>query len=290
MRQLFTAREHLAAGGTSSELEWGVRTGRWIQPGHGVYAPGPEPPTRLEIAAARVYGTDRVGDGLTAAVLLGLDGLQLELPSAKRLRRPLVAGDPIVVHGVRCTNGLQTVIDIAPMLNDSTWEMASESGLHKALFTVPDLEAMLPLLSARRVSGTRRIRRVLAVRPPGAPPTESALETLMVQLIRTMPEISEPTRQYALYDEYGVFVARIDLCWPELGVFIELDGQGHAGQPVYDASRESAIVAETGWLRGRFTWTEVHRHPQHTARRLARIIDQARRRPLDAHFPALKST
>lgn len=158
--------------------------------------------------------------------------------------------------------------------------MANESALHKRLFTVRDLERLLPLLSASRVPGTRRIKRALALRPRGAPPTESALETLMVQLIRTVPEIPEPTRQYRLCDEYGVFVARVDLAWPELGLFIELDGEGHRGQPVYDSARESAIVAETGWLCARFTWTEVHRHPAHTARRLARVVDQARRRPL----------
>ena len=74
------------------------------------------------------------------------------------------------------------------------------------------------------------------------------------------------------------FVARVDLAWPDLGLFIELDGEHHLGQPVYDASRETAIVAATGWLPGRFTWTEVVRFPHSTARRLAALVDQARRR------------
>jgi hypothetical protein len=241
---------------------------------------GFEPATRREIAIGRVLGTERVAAGLDAGVLLGVDGMPLVLPEAKRFRRPMLAGEPIVVHGVRCTNGLQTVVDLATLLDDSRWEMANESALHKKLFTLANLEALLPVLSAGRVAGTQRIRRVLALRPPGAPPTESALETLMVQLIRTVPELPEPTRQLQLYDEFGVFVARIDLCWPELGLFIELDGQGHAGQPVYDASRESAIVAATGWLPGRFSWKEVRHHPRHTATRLTRLAAQARRRPL----------
>ncbi len=181
-----------------------------------------------------------------------------------------------------CANGLQTVVDIAPLLTDSTWEMANESALHKKLFTLPQLEALLPILSAQRVAGTARIKRVLQLRPAGAPPTESALETLMVQLIRTLPDVPEPTRQLWLYDEHATFVARIDLCWPELGVFIELDGQGHRGQPVYDAIRQSNVTAATGWLNGRFTWTEVNHYPADTARRLTRIIEQARLRPLPA--------
>jgi tagatose-1,6-bisphosphate aldolase len=39
-------------------------------------------------------------------------------------------------------------------------------------------------------------------------------------------------------------------------------------------------VAATGWLCGRFTWSEGVHHPRATARRLAAIIDQARRRPI----------
>jgi very-short-patch-repair endonuclease len=124
------------------------------------------------------------------------------------------------------------------------------------------------------------MRRVLELRPTGAPPTESLLETLMVQLARSIPGLSAPTRQLVVRTEAGVFVARVDLCWPELGLFIELDGQQHLGQPVYDANRETAVVAETGWLCGRFTWHEVVHLPRATARRLAAIVDQARRRPI----------
>ena len=42
--------------------------------------------------------------------------------------------------------------------------------------------------------------------------------------------------------------------------------------------RETAVVAATGWLPGRFTWTEVTRYPEVTKRRLAGIANQARRR------------
>jgi very-short-patch-repair endonuclease len=61
---------------------------------------------------------------------------------------------------------------------------------------------------------------------------------------------------------------------------IELDGQHHRSQPLYDASRETAIVAATGWLCGRFTWAEVVHYRAHTVRRLADLVEQARRRPL----------
>jgi len=102
----------------------------------------------------------------------------------------------------------------------------------------------------------------------------------MVQLARDIPGLPPPVRQYTVYDEHGELIARVDLCWPHLGLFIELDGQQHPGQPVYDARRETAVVAATGWLVGRFTWYEVVHIPRSTARRLAGLVQQSRRRPL----------
>src|SRR3954454_14910020 len=112
---------------------------------------------------------------------------------------------------------LQTMLDLAITLDDLGWEQALESALRKQLITLADLD-----VAAGR--GAPRIRRVLALRPTGAPPTESLLETLMVQLARTVPGLGPPVRQFEVFDEHGQFVARVDLAWPELGLFVELDG------------------------------------------------------------------
>jgi hypothetical protein len=279
MRKLFTTGDYLSQGHTRDELDWALKKGTFVRIAHGVFTDGPAPPTRLEAAVGSVLGTERTARAVVAGVIHDLDGLGLGPPEVRRVRSPMLAGDPVKKYGVWCANGLQTIVDLGPLLTDSKWEMANESGLHKKLFPLPDLEALLPILSAQRVAGTARIKRVLALRPPGAPPTESALETLMVQLIRTLPEVPEPTRQFWLYDRHNVFVARIDLCWPELGIFIELDGQGHRCQPVYDAIRQTNVTPASGWLCGRFTWAEVNYYPRDTARRLRDMIEQARRRP-----------
>jgi hypothetical protein len=172
------------------------------------------------------------------------------------------------------------MLDLAETLDDSRWEQALESALRKRLTTIKEVGVSLVEMQSSRRPGTARIRRVLALRPAGAPPTESLLETLMVQLARTVPGLPDPVRQLNVFGPDGRFDARVDLAWPELGIFIELDGQQHKGQPVYDANRETAVVAATGWLCGRFTWKEVvHLHIV-TARRLAAIVDQARRRPV----------
>lgn len=276
MRRLLLTSELFARGITEGELRWGVDAGRWRRVRRGVYVEGPEPPTPLERRAADVLVCGGVASGNLAAVLHGLDGVRLD---ARPIRRRVLPPERLtVVGGIRCTDGLQTMVDIAATVGDLTWEQAHESALHKRLLAIGSLDEVLSDLGRARVPGTARIRRVLELRPDGAAPTESLLETLMVQLIRNVPGLPEPVRQYVI--RIGSFTFRIDLSWPELGLFIELDGQQHPGQPEYDAHRETAIVAATGWLCGRFTWREVTRIPVLTGRRLGALADQARQRPL----------
>lgn len=275
MRTLFTTEEAARRGISSAALRWGEKAGRFRRVSRGVYAEGGSPLTQLDRARASALRSGHPVRGELAAVLLGLDGVRLTAP---KRHRPLPGDAPLVrAHGLACADGLQTLLDLSTTLDDAMWEQALESALRKKLCHESDLWRELDN-PAR--PGHARIRRVLEARGHGVPPTESILETLMVQLIRTVLSLPPPVRQYEIFDEHGRFVARVDLCWPELGIFIELDGQQHKGQPVYDASRETAVVAATGWLCGRFTWDEVVRTPTSTARRMARLIGQAQRRPM----------
>ena len=271
MRRLFTTAE---AGITADALKWGVRTGAWVRVVRGVYADGPEPPSRFDVEGARVLAARSVARGALGGVLLGLDSVRLD----GRPTRESGIEPASVIDGVPCASALQVLIDLAPLLDDGRWEHALESALRKRLTSVAEIEAELPRLRRERLPGTPRIRRVLAGRPDGAPPTESLLETLTVQLARTVSRLGEPVRQHEVSWPDGSFVARVDLCWPWLGLFFELDGQHHAGQPVYDARRETAVVAATGWLPGRFTWHEIVRIPRSTARRFDALALQAARR------------
>ncbi|MFI5042834.1 MAG: DUF559 domain-containing protein [Acidimicrobiales bacterium] len=253
----------------------------------GIYGEGPADPTPFDRAMATIVATAGVASGTLAATLLGLDGVtftgaDVTVEPARSnhrsgvRRRELAPGSVVQVGGVRSTDGLQTLIDLADQLDDLAWEQALESAIHRRLARIGDLERAA--LGSQR--GVARMRRVLTLRPDGAPPTESLLETLMVQLARSVSDLDPPSRQVRVSNRFGEFVARVDLAWPELGLFVELDGQHHKGQPVYDARRETAIVAATGRLCGRFTWREVVQSERVTARRLASLADQARLRPI----------
>jgi very-short-patch-repair endonuclease len=276
VRYLFTTAEARDWGLSPQALRCGTRAQRFRSIGRGVYGEGPEAASPLDWARADVLRRQVEARGSLAGVLHGLDSVVFDGWPTRRER--LSTEQLVIVAGQTCADGLSTLIDLAATLDDLRWEHALESALRRGLTSIPIIEDALPSLGAARVPGTARIRRVLALRPAGAPPTESLLETLMVQLGRDVPEVGEFERQHVVVDEHGLFVARLDLARPQIEFFIELDGQQHKDQPVYDAMRETAVVAVTGWLPGRFTWTEVTRYPNTTKRRLAGVATQARRR------------
>jgi len=273
MRRLFRSSD---SGRSRSELAWGVRAGRWVRVQQSIYAVGPKPPTSIDRARAKVLASDREARGALAGVLHGLDSVELDHRPMRRERLP--RDRTVVLHDTPCADGLQTIIDLASVLDDDTWEQALESALRKELVSIADLESL-----PRWTPGAPRIKRVLDRRPDGAPPTESLLETLALQLAR--PVLGEPVRQRVVRWPDGDFVARVDLSWPDREIFFELDGQQHKGQPVYDARRETAVVAATGWLPGRFTWYEIVHVPRSTQRRFEQLrwqSDRRRSRPTPA--------
>ena len=288
MRSLyFTAAE---SGMTRAQLRHAEAVGRAVRVGRTVYRHGSGPVTELDRCVSLVVVTGGAASGTVAGTLLGLDGVGLGAPEVllppgstnrnSRTRRRVPLRPFVEIGGICCTSALDALVDLAAEVDDRRWEQALESALREKLMAIEEIEDVLPELSRRRTPGVTRMRRVLALRPKGAVPTGSILETMFVQLARGVAGLADPVRQFEVRDRWDEFVAFVDLCWPELGLFIELDGEHHAGQPVHDARRETAVIAATGWLVGRFTWTEVVRYPKATERRLAELVAQARRRPL----------
>lgn len=283
MRRPFTTKDAYEAGVSRTSLRWRVERGTLQRIGRGVYLEGGEPPTPFECALGIVVATDAVASHSLAGVLHDLDGLTLRPPFASlpHIRKTRLAGltyrdiaddDVTLVSGYRCTTGTRTMIDLASVLDDLQWEQALESALRKQLTTIERLTAAIA-----SVKGAKRIRRVLAGRPRGAPPTESLLETLMVQLIRTEPRLPIPDRQVIVLDQRDRFVARVDLAWPEHGIFLELDGHHHKDQPAYDANRQTRVVTASAWRPARFTWYEVRNTPKSTLRQLMNLFENTSR-------------
>lgn len=207
------------------------------------------------------------------AVLQNFDGVKLSNPrilvprkvSASRdgiVRTTVMPTETVLRHQVRCTPPGVTLLSLTKTLDDIVWEQTMEFCLRKKFVTPSQL-----LEWSQR---NNRVRRVLETRGGlEMPNTDSLLETLAIQLLRRDPRIPVPIRQFPIHLGTGRRLAKLDLCWPALGLFVELDGQQHEDQPVYDARRQTEVTAVTGWRCGRLTWDEVTQWPEATLRLLA---------------------
>jgi hypothetical protein len=223
------------------------------------------------LAALLWAGPTAVLSHRTAAAMLGLDGMS---PSPAELwaRRGHRTGGVIVHRGeidprdvlrtglLRATCLRRTVIDLASVLDEDLLELVVESAFRR--------DRHLEFDHMARTAGAARLRRVLARRPPGAPPTESELETRYLQLIRGAG-LPPPVRQHTVFDEGGRCVGRLDVCWPEVGLWVELDGRAtHTRAPALlaDRHRQNQLADRLQWLPLRFTWDDVVSRPRQTAR------------------------
>ena len=214
----------------------------------------------------------------SAGALHGLDGIghdRVDFTTTRSTRAPLgwtryrCAVDPasVVTDGpLRFTDGPRTLTDLASVLDDTRLEWSLESALRRRLVTLDDL------------AGSRgRLNRVLALRPPGAPATGSIRETQFVQLVRRL-DLPALERQVAI-GEPGEFPWRLDLAWPDLGVFIEIDGRWHDEEDVkpYDRHRQNDIIVHLGWRPLRVGSDDILKRPTYTARLVEDFYRQARR-------------
>jgi len=64
-------------------------------------------------------------------------------------------------------------------------------------------------------------------------------------------------------------IGRLDICWPDVGLWVELDGHAWhdtARALLYDRRRQNELAAALQWLPLRFTWDDVTERPDATAR------------------------
>lgn len=166
-------------------------------------------------------------------------------PAGIRCRNmALLDNEVCIVRGIVATTPERTAFDLARSGDvDSAVERVD------ALLNATSIEpADIALLAEGhpRHRGLRQLGTVLEFVDGGA---ESPRETsLRLMLART--EIPRPQTQFTVVDDYGRFVARLDLAWPELLVAAEYDGDQHRtdrNQYVRDM-RRLEMLANMGWI------------------------------------------
>jgi hypothetical protein len=200
-------------------------------------------------------GRQATAAGLSAAALHGSKWIDAALPAELNrsvackvdgilIHRELLADDEVcVVRGIPLTTPARTAYDLG-----------RRQGLTRAVMRLDALanatglktDAVNALIDRHR--GTRglvQLREAVDLMDSGA---ESPQET-RTRLLLIVAGFARPQTQILVCDEFGCFVGRIDMGWPDFKVGVEYDGPQHWAGPAEharDIERQNDLEAQ-GW-------------------------------------------
>jgi hypothetical protein len=224
----------------------------------GVYAPtGIELTASQRALAAWLWSRRRaVVTGQSAAALLGAKWVDPMAPAElahENRHAPalitvhtdtLVDGEVVEVKGIPVTSPARTAFDIGRRTTNRLQALQRLDALTNATdLKSTDVDAVIAEHSGAR--GLLRLRRVLPLVDGGA---ESPQET-RTRLVLIDAGLPRPQTQIRVFDEYGGFVARLDMGYEDLRVGIEYDGPQHwtsREQRDRDIDRYTALL-DLGW-------------------------------------------
>lgn len=300
---VFTRKEALALGYHDHAIAVLVQSGVWVRVRRGAYVFGADSATLgvnerygvLCRAAVRQARADVVLSHLSAANEHGAPLWDCDLTTVHLTRTDrragraeasivqhrgvLQEGDVIVRNGIATTSATRTALELTTMLDVEHALVEIDFLLHHGCTTMQDLRARYTTMSCwPNTLTTDLILRLADGR------SESVGET-RARFLCWSQRLPAPIPNYAIRDDRGVEVARVDLAWPTLGVFLEFDGrekyerhrrtgESVAGCVIREKQRESRICEITGWRCIRIVWADLAR-PAEVAARIRRLFRPA---------------
>lgn len=177
----------------------------------------------------------------------------------------LVDGDVVTRNGIRTMSGTRTALEVT-MVASVEPSLAVVNHLLRCGFTTATaLAERYAKETASMENWPNSLTTDLVLRLAD-PRIESLLETRFYFLC-FRNSLPMPRPQVEIEDR-GRVVARVDFAWPELGVFVEVDGKEkylkyrRPGESVADAvlrekRREDLVRRLTGWRCIRVTWSDL---------------------------------
>lgn len=281
---IVTRVDAIALGLTAKQIDHRLARGRWARIHPGVYRIAGCPETELQTLAAATLWTGGAASHLSAGSLHGLIAEpgrpQVTVRRSTSGRRPgvtvhrladLDSGDLTRREGILCTNPTRTCIDLGACMSEARLERVIDRALHHGLTHIDRLALRLLQLGRSGRPGTVRVRSVLRRLDPGLAPSESELESLLIQVLRRHG-LPDPVRQHRV--EVGGRRFRLDLCYPERRIALESDGFAHHGHREafeHDRVRQNLLVL-AGWRVLRFTWRQICADPTDVANQVRNAL------------------
>ena len=276
---LVTRVQLLGAGVTARQIDERLRTGALLREYPGVYRVGHRAPS-LEaryLAAVLACGEGALLSGRAAGFLFGaIRGLapppEVTAPTERRIKgirsrrcRRMDPRDAASFRGIPVTTLPRTLVDLASVLDPDDLARAFHEAEVRHGTTPAQVEAVL----ARRPNshGASKLRAVLR---GDTPVTLSKLEKRFLVLLREAG-LPRPQTNRPAGSKY------VDCRWPAHGLTVELDSyryhhSRHAWEQ--DRRRERQARARGDEFR-RYTWADVHEHPEPTLAELHALLRRA---------------
>lgn len=265
-----------------------VGAGRLHRVHRGVYAVGHEAIGRHGrlLAAVLACGEGSVISHGTAAALWGLcdrmpelvdvtvpceTGRKVDGIQARRCRYP--DDEEMFVHeGVPCTTPSRTLVDLAGVLGAPLMRRVVERTAVLKLLDIDALDAAIQRAKGR--PGMPALRAILIDWRPIAldpPRLRSDFEARVLSLIAERDLPRPKCNQVVSANGYRI---EVDFLWEEQRLVVEADGRGfHDSRVAFERDRRrDQNLGLAGYRVVRFTWNQVTREPEATARILRRLL------------------
>ena len=273
-RRLAAAAEHLdgyvhlglARSFGMSEAEIRARVANsWHRVHEGVYRlPGVPRTWRGEVrAAVWAAGEEAAASHRTAAALYDVPGRRTDIIEVTCRRWERARHPGIVVHeqrrlppadvteheGIRVVTPEMLLVQLAWLRPFPDFiEMVIHALRRRRLISYDSTRATFDRHARRGLRGVAALRNALERWNPQQRPTDSEMETLLLQAIRDHG-LPEPELQHEITDERGRFVARVEGAFPQWRIAYDYDSmQEHLDefQLARDSARRNRIAA-AGW-------------------------------------------
>jgi hypothetical protein len=151
-----------------------------------------------------------------------------------------------LIDGIPVTRPERVVLELGAIYKSVDYvERVLHAARRKRLITYTSTRETFDRLARRGRPGVQVMREALERWNPSTRPTESEMETSLLQVLRRNG-LPEPVLQYEIYDEFGRFVARADAAYPQWRVVIEYNSkQEHSDEWAIarDESRRNRVLA-----------------------------------------------
>jgi hypothetical protein len=218
-------------------------------------------------------GDQGAGDGRSAAMVYGLEGVRTMMPEIVIPHgRHLVTSSAVVRHcrdwrslmvrtvrGVRVTGVEATLLRLAHELDGEAFEIACEDARRRRLTSVPALRAYLDRFGTRGRPGVAAMKHLLVQLDPQYP-SRSTLEVLTRRLL-VAHGITGFVREFPLHWNGRTY--RFDFAFPDQRTILETNGRRWHDDPAdYEDDHEKWSVPGRHDYRIVFaTWDKVTQHP-----------------------------